>query len=117
VRLEIRDTDGDVIPSLSECTCGYSPLSILTFSLIFLSLCVFVLGFLLQKVRLGLPAAAHCSFVISTACHPPRDDLDEDLHLKPVMWGVVKSKFGGNVKHCSFTNEEVTEPVEGVEYS
>jgi hypothetical protein len=117
VRLEIRDTDGNVIPSLSTCTCGYSPLSILTFSLVFLSLWVVILVVLVQKVRLGLPAAAHCSLVISAACHPPRDDLDNDPHLKPVIWGVVKSRFRGSVKHCSFTSDEVTEPVEGELYS
>jgi hypothetical protein len=105
------------MPSLSKCTCGYSPLSILTISLVFLSLWAVILAVLAQKVRLELPAATHCSLVISAACHPPRDDLDNGPHLKPGIWGVVKSRFRGSVKHCSFTSEEVTEPFEGEPYS
>ena len=115
VRLEIRDTDGQIKTSESRCNCGYSPISVLTFCLVFLTLLLIVLGLLLRQLTLDIPAPAHCSLVISAACAAPVDDVSPQL--KPVRWGVVRSRFGGDVAHCSFTSEEVTAPVEGQWYS
>ena len=115
VRLEIRDIHGQVITSNSRCNCGYSPISILTFCLVFLALLLVVLGLLLRKISLDIPAPAHCSLAISAACYAPLDDVHPQL--KPVQWGVVRSCFGGEIAHCSFTSEEVTAPVEGQWYS
>jgi hypothetical protein len=55
--------------------------------------------------------------VIRAACYPPGDDLDADQQLKPVIWGVVKGRFGESVRHCHFTSEGGTESVEGEGYS
>ncbi len=115
VRLEIRDIDGQINTSESRCNCGYSPISVLTFCLVFLTLLSVVLGLLLRKLTLDIPAPAHCSLAISAACAAPVDDVNPQL--KPVGWGVVRSRFGGDVAHCSFTSEEVTAPVEGQWYS
>ena len=115
VRLEIRDTHGQIITSESQCSCGYSPISVLTFCLLFLTLLLIVLGLLLRRLTLDVPAPAHCSLAISAACHPPVDDVDPQL--KPVGWGVVRSRFGGDIAHCSFTSEDVTAPVDGQRYS
>lgn len=116
VRLEIRDRNGQIIPSESRCNCGYSPISVLTFCLVFLTLLLVVLGLLLRKLTLDIPAPAHCSLAISAACHAPVVD-GVNPQLKPVGWGVVRSRFGGEIAHCSFTSEEVTTPVEEQWYS
>lgn len=115
VRLEIRDLNGQIIASESRCNCGYSPISVLTFCLVFMILLLTVLGLLLRQLTLNIPAPAHCSLAISAACAAPVDDVSPQL--KPVGWGVVRCRFGGNVAHCSFTSEEVTAPVEGQWYS
>jgi hypothetical protein len=114
VRLEIRDTNGTIIESESRCTCGYSPISIMTFCLVFVILLLVVFRMLLRTSTLNLPAAAHCSLVISAACHAPPSD--NDPQLKRVQWGVVRNRFGA-IDHCSFTSEDVTRPVEGNLYS
>ena len=111
----MRDIDGQIITSESRCNCGYSPISVLTFCLVFLTLLLIVLGLLLRQLTLDIPAPAHCSLAISAAFTPPVDDVNPQL--KPVWWGVVRSRFGGDVAHCSFTSEEVTPPVEGQWYS
>ena len=87
----------------------------LTFCLVFLTLLLIVLGLLLRQLTLDIPAPAHCSLAISAACAVPVDDVNPQL--KPVSWGVVRSRFGGDVAHCSFTSEEVTAPGEGQWYS
>lgn len=115
VRVEIRDINGRIITSESRCNCGYSPISVLTFCLVFLTLLLVVLGLLLRKLTLDISAPAHCSLVISAACHAPVDDVSPQLN--PVGWGVLRSRFGGEIAHCSFTSEEVTAPVEGQWYS
>lgn len=114
VRLEIRYTDGQIITSESRCNCGYSTISVLTFCLVFLTLLLIVLALLLRQLTLDIPAPAHCSLAISAACAAPVDDVNPQL--KPVGWGVVRNRFGGEVAHCTFASEEVTAPVEGQWY-
>jgi hypothetical protein len=114
VRFEVRNTDGNLYPE-STCACGYSPLSVLIFTLLFLGLLLWVLCLLLQKVDIYMPVTGHCSAVISAACHPPPDD--ENAHWKKVQWGVVRNRFGGSIEHCTFTSEEVTYPQEGELYA
>lgn len=69
----------------------------------------------LRRITTNLPLAQHCSLVISAACHPPPDDVTS--HLKPVKWGVVRKRFGGEIAHCTFTSEDTMEPVEGSMYA
>ena len=114
VRFEVRDTNGDLYPE-SICTCGYSPLSVFIFTLIFLGLLFIVFCLLLEKIEVRMPITGHCSVVISAACHPPPDD--EAAHLKELQWGVVRNRFGGTIQHCTFTSENVLEPYEGEIYA
>lgn len=115
VRLEIRDQGNELKPSESKCTCGYSPLSILVFSVTHLLTLVIVVCLYMRKMTVKIPPADHCSLVISAACHPPPDD--PDAYQKPVRWGVVKSQHSGTVQHCSFTSQPVSRPVSGVVYN
>ena len=78
-RREIRDVNGNLLPSESTCICGYSPLSILVFSLTWITLLVVVLHLLYQKIDRNLPLTRNCSLVMSAACHPSPDDVDPQL--------------------------------------
>jgi hypothetical protein len=54
----------------------------------FLIICtIILLGF--RRYDGGLPLNATCSAVISAACHRPVED--EDAHLLPVKWGVIRN--------------------------
>jgi hypothetical protein len=114
-RREIRDVMGNLIPSESRCICGYSPLSFLGFSLTWIALLLVVLHLLYQKIDRNLPLTRNCSLVMSAACHPSPGDVDPQL--RRVQWGVVQSKYGGNIKHCTVTSEPVTPPEEGKPYA
>lgn len=115
VLLEIRDSQGAIIETESKSTVGYSNLSLLVFATIYFATLFIVLGFQMRRITLRLPPANHCSLIISAACHPPPEDTD--AHLKKVQWGVVRARFGGEVGHCSFTSEEVSNPEEGKHYA
>lgn len=110
VRLEKRKLNGDLYPE-STCACGYSPLSLLVFTLVFLILLLVLLFLLLRKMYICVPAAGHSSAVISAACHPPQDDIN--AHLKVVSWGVVENPDGEKIGHCTFTSQYATLPREG----
>ena len=114
VRLEKRKITGELYPE-STCACGYSPLSLLVFTLLFLALLVALLALLLRKVAICIPAAGHSSAVISAACHPPL--IDRDAYLKEVQWGVIHDRKGEPTRHCSFTSESGTHPQEGQSYA
>lgn len=114
-RLEIRDINRNLIPSQSRCACGYSPLSILIFSLTWIGLLLVVLNLLLRKMDQRVPLTKNCSLVISAACHPPPDDVDPQL--QSVQWGVVPSRYGGDIGHSTFTSKEVAAPENGKHYA
>ncbi|KAJ9636341.1 hypothetical protein H2199_008016 [Coniosporium tulheliwenetii] len=115
VRLEIRDEHGQFTPSESKSACGYSALSTLTFALVAVGLVSTTLLLWRRKIKVGIPVAAHCSLAISAACHSPPDE--EEPHLKPVQWGVVRNRFGGEVDHCTYSSEPVTAPEPGKRYA
>ena len=112
---EIRDVGGNLIPLESRCACGYSALSVLIFSLTSSALLLVVLDLLLWKMHQKLPLAKNCSLVISAACHPLPDEVNPQLQR--VQWGVVRSRYGGDIGHCTLTSEEVTAPEEGTHYA
>ncbi|KAB8226516.1 hypothetical protein BDV33DRAFT_186594 [Aspergillus novoparasiticus] len=110
--------------------CGYSPLAMFL-TLIILVVAMAVLGGLaMRPLRSYMPLAAHCSFAIAAACHPPGDD--HEASLKPVMWGEVpqarrhddtsddlsngsssesnRDGHGLRYAHCTFTSKEVISP-------
>lgn len=114
-RIEIRDMNGVLKPSESKCICGYSPISVLVFSLTWIGLLIVIVFFTLRQIDQHIPPAATCSLAISAACHPPPNDIEP--HLRPVQWGAVRNMFGGGIAHCTFTSEPVTCPKEGQLYA
>ena len=114
VRLDIRDSSGNIVASESKSTCCYSLLSFAVFVVVFLLLQLTVLAFVLRRIRPRMPPAACCSLVISAACHASRDE--GDLHLQPVQWGVVPAEFG-SVGHCTFSSELVMPVRSGCVYT
>lgn len=66
-------------------TCGVSPIG-MVFTISFGGLAfVILVGLGFRRSLTWMPLAANCSFAISAACHPLMGD--EDVALKPVMWG------------------------------
>lgn len=115
VRMDRRDRDGVRYPT-STSACGYSPLSLLCFTCVFLTFMGVILCLALRSsTRMRIPPARNCSTVISAACHPPSDD--HDAHLKKVQWGVVDNTFGAGVGHCTFTSRDVSPPRGGILYA
>ncbi|EON67299.1 hypothetical protein W97_06552 [Coniosporium apollinis CBS 100218] len=115
VRLDIHGENGQLIPSESKSACGYSQSSTLVFALVTVGCIVVILLLRLRHIKVGIPIAAHCSLAISAACHPPPDE--EEPHLKPVQWGVVRNRFGGEIDHCTYSSEPVTAPEPGKRYA
>lgn len=114
VRLEARTRDGEVYPS-STCVCGYSVVSLFTFTMVLLLLITTIGLLLVSNVNVHVPPARHCSLVISAACHPPPDDVS--CHLKAIQWGVVQDGMKDVAGHCTFTSHEIGKPEVGGLYA
>ena len=105
-------TDPDHVLS----NCGYSVLPGIAAAAsgIFLLITVITLG--MQRYEGKMPLVATCSAAISAAAH---SELDKSVNAtKPLMWGVTwfwvdKS---GIVGHCSFSSNQVEQPVLGASY-
>ena len=102
-------------------SCGYSPPAILAVIIIGLTV---VAGMILagrRQFRSAMPVAASCSASISALCHPPPKEHDQAIATGLVRWGVTanvdESCEAPYVGHCSFSGEEVGEPVEGMPYA
>ena len=79
---------------------------------------VAIIGNGFRRFDSPIPLAGSCSFAISAACHPEKDD--EDAAYRPVSWGQVKRSYGhGNeeVYHCALTSQEVEQPIPGRLYA
>jgi hypothetical protein len=114
VRADMRNREGVLYPT-SICACGYSPLSLAMFTLVFLGLISTIIFLVLRySMEVYLPPVQHCSAVISAACHPPSDD--QNANIRKVQWGVV-SMPGSIVEHCTFTSQEVSLPKDGTRYA
>ena len=97
--------------SMSITTCGYSPLAIVCVivfgSLMFIAL--LTAGFI--PYRRGMPLASSCSMAISAACHP---ESENRVSTQEVQWGVLEASDNqANVRHCSFSEGSVSQPVVG----
>ncbi|KAF2805460.1 uncharacterized protein BDZ99DRAFT_539837 [Mytilinidion resinicola] len=96
-------------------TCGYSPLGIL--AVIIVGCMMIVAAFVIGRKHftpLGQPVASSCSASIAASCHREAESDEDDIHLKPVQWGVLKMQNGFG--SLGFSSEEVTEVKEGVLY-
>lgn len=96
---------------MSIMTCGYSPLAILCViifgSLMFIAL--LTAGFIPYKS--GMPLASSCSIAISAACHP---ESENQVSTQEIQWGVLEASDNQvNVRHCSFSEGPVSQPVIG----
>lgn len=115
VRVDVRDSNGELNTNESISTCGISGSSLLTLTVVGTMLFGFTCFISWLKFDQHLPFAVSCSAVISAACHPPTDD--NEAHLKKVQWGVTQALYDDGVRHCSFTSEVVTQPVVGSRYA
>ena len=104
-------------PSRTFSGVGYSPLAILCAIVLGSCMLVIVLGMGLRSLPKSIPLAGSCSAALAAATHRPEGDID--AAVLPVKWGVAarESEGVGDVGHCCFTSEEVTEPQEGKLYA
>ena len=98
-----------------ELTCGYSPIAILC--VILVGIFMIVLGAVMgsRRYAAGMPLVGSCSAAISAACHSETPNLEHDLAISRIQWGVTRST--DVVSHCAFSTREVTFPVEGHLYA
>jgi hypothetical protein len=113
VRKELRTRGNELYPG-STCACGYSTLSLLTFTLVFCVLLGVTLYFVLKRIDVHIPPVCHCSLVISAACHPHEEDIG--VPLGEVMWGVTEEATEDEPGHCTFTGRSVTSLQPGTMY-
>lgn len=114
VQIDAYDRNGKLLQSASVSGLGISSIS---FIVLCISFCVFVLGVGLvgrRRLALRIPFAASCSLVVSAACHVPSTELD--TQWKKVQWGVVRERMFDGELHCSFSSEPVEKPEVGVQY-
>ena len=103
--------------SSASSAVGYSLAPILCTVVLGSCMLAVVLGMGLRKLPSSMPIAGSCSMALAAAAHRPESDID--AAVLPVKWGVVarESEGPGDVGHCCFTSEEVTEPQEGKLYA
>ena len=97
-------------------TCGYSPIAILAVMIIatFMIVFIFVMG--LRRYKGTIPLAGSNSGAISAACHLDEKHAGTDVVTLSLQWGVT-SAMDADIRHCSFSPEEVEPPQEGVLYA
>jgi hypothetical protein len=111
-------TDGNGNPvAKSLTTCGYSPIAIIFTLVLSTALLTFGIGLGFRKLNPHMPVVGSCSAAISAACHGPPDEVD--AAFLPLQWGevVVPSVATNPVGHCSFSSNEVAEPISGRMYA
>lgn len=95
-------------------TLGWSAIAII-FVLIcgsLMTLAVILLGF--RSYPVGIPFARSCSRVIAAACH---NQDGARVRLEALQWGDVGEGTTTGVRHCTFSDEVVRMPQEGVRYA
>ncbi|KAF8247747.1 hypothetical protein K440DRAFT_292787 [Wilcoxina mikolae CBS 423.85] len=109
-RIETYSSSGEIAMTIS--TAGFSTIAII-FLLpagILTVAAAMALGF--RRYQYDMPLVGSCSVAISAACHPVR--YDPDAVLKQLKWGDVG---GDEVRHLTFSAEDVGIPVEGKMYA
>lgn len=109
----VLEYDGNAITQESISAVGFSPIAIY-FSVALgclMLLAAYVNG--MRRYSGGIPLAGSCSAAISAACHPGQQGVSDSR--SPLQWGVVK--IDGNVAHCAFSSEPVSQPLPGGWYA
>ncbi len=107
VAIDVFDEQGNVDPSRSILTCGFSCIALIFLVGIGWLMLIVGVGMGLRRYNGGMPLAGSCSAALSAACHPTPDE--QDVALVPVKWGVVKVSQG--LGHCALSGRYVSPPV------
>ena len=99
----------------SSSEVGYSPLAILLALLLGFAMLGVLIGHGFRRFSSPMPVAGSCSVAIASACHRPKDD--DDAAYLPVSWGEVNHEGTEEVGHCTFTSQQVYEPVKDRMYA
>ncbi|KAI9146818.1 hypothetical protein HJFPF1_13386 [Paramyrothecium foliicola] len=101
---------------LSYVTCAWSPLGFILVIIggSLMTVALFVTAF--QRLSpSGMPMASSNSAAISAACH--HDPAEKAAWEKLLKWGASPSHFVNGVGHCSFSSENVEQPLNGSLYA
>ncbi len=116
--ISVNDRAGNLDPTLSVSTCGYSVFA-MAFTLIAAgSLLAIAIGLGFRRYRPGMPLVGTCSVAIAAACHA-REKEKENSALLPLKWGAVADDESSQttVGHCCFSSDVVEMPKEGRVYA
>jgi hypothetical protein len=115
VRLDHRGRDGTLQVGQSIAACGFSGSGFLAIIVVLLLLLLLATVLALISFEARVPFAGSCSWIISAACHPPRDEVNAALGR--VKWGVVLGAGSADDPgHCSFSSGPVKKPKAGRSY-
>lgn len=107
--------DGVEDKDLSCSQTGYSLVPILLVIVLGLVMLGALVGQGFRRFASPMPVVGSCSVAIASACHRPKDD--EDAAYLPVAWVEVHHEGTTDVGHCTFTSQQVYEPVKGRLYA
>ncbi|CAG8979112.1 hypothetical protein HYALB_00000245, partial [Hymenoscyphus albidus] len=110
-----RDGNGVRTSYVDFMTCGYSPIA--TIAVIVVGVIMVAAAIVTSRFKLksGMPIAGSCSAAISAACHPWEEVENGKMAISKLRWGSLATE--GEIGHCSFTSEEVTQPEDGKLYA
>ena len=118
VRINVFGWAGKEQPDRNISACGYSPLAIMIVILLVVVSLVVMLVAGWQKLTPGIPDCGTNSVAIAAACHySTNEEGDPLVAQRELLWGVTKSAEKGEMGHCSMSDAEVGELVDGMGYS
>jgi hypothetical protein len=100
-------------------SCGYSPIAILNVVILGAFMVVGIIGFGFVPFKRGMNLVGSCSVAISAACHL-RGSEEGDGYAAAVgklRWGDVGVRGEEEVRHCSFSTQDVVSPSVGKLYA
>ena len=115
VRINVFGWAGKEQADRDVSACGYSPLAKLIVILVVVVSLVVMMVAGWQKLTPGIPVCGTNSVALAAACHQSKEG-DPLVSQKQLLWGVVEP--GGKVTpgHCSMTDGEVGDLVDGLRY-
>lgn len=114
VKVDVFDYNDNHQADKDFFACGFSLITVLILIILLSSMGFALAAVSFTKLASGIPLVRLNSLAIAAACHP--DPTEEDLALKPLMWGVIDGDTGAGVPHCSFSAKEVAPLLQGYSY-
>jgi hypothetical protein len=115
--INVNDRAGNLDPSLSVSTCGYSVFAMAFTLMVGGALFAVAVGLGYRRNMAGMSAVGTCSVAIGAACWVGEGEMGEEVASGELRWGVMRGGGEGGVGHCAFSGGEVEMPREGWAYA